>query len=127
MKYIKLFEEFNSIRDKALTDEGSIQTLINKERKIGVISVEKKNLNKYSKLFKEHDLEFFSLNQKNHPHNKLLIIYHPEAKEDASRLEAFAKSRGGYLDDKNEREARMIGRLLSYSESDINKYIQKYK
>lgn len=58
-----------------------------------------------------------------------VIIIHADngrAKKKAQKLAQIAKSRGGFLADKTPEEAREIGRLLDYRESDIERYINRH-
>jgi hypothetical protein len=43
----------------------------------------------------------------------------------AQELAKIASTKGGYLNDETPEEARAIGRLLDYSESDIDEYIKR--
>lgn len=130
MKFVKLFEQFiiEGIRAKeAYRDSSAIQTVIDKKRDIGFITI------KASPMLEEEIWTMINDNGlKTIPVEgnawDAYIYYRPTAaaKKKALELKKIAEKYGGYLSwEATEEESRRIGELLGYAKQDIDAYINK--
>ena len=114
---LKIFTE-EIDRMEANDPLSSIQTIIDGKRGVGFTSIDKSNI----ELIEKNGIKILPVRMMDRV-SMMGVVYHPDSKQEALRLFDIAKSKGGYLSDKNPEEAREIGRLLSYSESDIEEYV----
>ena len=111
-----IFEEIDA--KEAYTDIGALRTVIKGKRDVGVIDLSKKFIQKLQK--NNIGVIPLRMTSQNTIHS---IIYRD--KEKALKLYQIAKSKGGYLNDKNPDEAREIGKLLGYTDKSIEEYVKK--
>lgn len=62
---------------------------------------------------------------KNRKIGRAWVIHVPGAKNKAKQLADFAATKNGFVRDDSPEDARLIGRLLDYSEEDIEAYVDK--
>lgn len=118
-----LLERHNSITEEihakeAYSDAGAIKTIIKGKRDVGTINLNKQFIPKLEK----YNLGVIPLRMTSQ--NTIYCIIHRN-KEKALKLYEIAKKKGGYLNDKTPHEARMIGKLLGYTDKSIEEYVQK--
>lgn len=126
MSRISLLERYNEklniveeIHPKeARNDANALRTLIKGKRDVALIDLNKQHIKKLEK-YKLGAIPIRMTSQ----NTMMSIVYRDEKK--ANRLYEIAKSKGGYLSDKNPDEAHEIGKLLGYSEQSINEYVQR--
>lgn len=126
---IKIYSIFKHIIEESIAPQQAangvkaINTVLNKERKIGFIldlSSEE------SELFNSSD-KMESIKVPKNPHSAF-VIYRSDvegAKEDAIELTNLADKYGGYLPVGAGKDTYRIGILLGYNENDVKKFVKE--
>jgi hypothetical protein len=103
---------------EARDDANALRMLIKGKRDVALVNLNKQHIKKLEK-YKLGAIPIRMTSQ----NTMMSIVYRDEKK--ANRLYEIAKSKGGYLNDKNSDEAWKIGKLLGYSSQSINEYVQR--
>lgn len=115
---LKTIKEEVDANEVLKNDDKAIKTVINGKRDVGFVELHKGNI----KGIQKHNIGIMPVRVT--PKNTIMaIIYRNEEK--AKRLYEFAKSHGGYLNDKTPEEAREIGKLLGYMDASIEEYVRR--
>ena len=128
MKHIKPFNQFliESIRaEEAHRDQGAVQTVIDKKRDLGFITIISSTLPKeqFWKMIKDNGLKTIKVEGNEYDAH---IYFRPGAEKKANELKKIAEKYGGYLAwDATKEDSRRIGELLGYVKKDIDAYINK--
>ena len=99
-------------------DTKALQYLIDGKRDTCFIEITPEQF----KLIEKNSLKVFPVRMKSQ-NSMMGIVYRDQIK--ALKLYNFAKSRGGYLQDKTPDEAREVGELLGYMDISIEEYIRR--
>lgn len=128
MKHISSFNEFltESIRaEEAHRDLNAVQTVIDKKRDLGFITIIGSTLPKeqFWSMVKDNSLKTIKVEGNEYD---AYIYFRPGAEKKAKELKSIAEKYGGYLAwDATKEDSRRIGELLSYAKKDIDAYINK--
>ncbi len=128
MKYINLFNQFitETIRaEEAFRDLNAVQTVIDKRRDLGFITLIGSTLPKehFWEMINQNNLKTLKVKGNSY---QAYIYYRPGAEKKAKELRDIAEKYGGYLAwDATEEDSRRIGELLGYDKKDIDAYIAK--
>jgi hypothetical protein len=120
LKINNIQEEIDA--SEAYTDEGALDTVIKGKRNLCLITTY--NDNQFINQLKQMNLNIIPIKQTNH-NVGMSIVYNGDGINDAKKLEAYMKSKGGYVSDSSPEEARYIGKLLGYTSSSVEKYVNK--
>lgn len=118
IKISAIAEEIHA--NEATNQKGSLKTLLRGKRNVAFIDVNE-NLRR---ILEKRNFGIILV-------RKILdkvwkcIVHSPSGRNDALKLFNIAKSKNGYLTDNNVDEAREIGKLLGYSDTSIDEYVQK--
>jgi hypothetical protein len=133
MDKIPPFNEFlNEIRaEDAYQDASSIQTVISGKRDMAFLAITAQRMidprDAIAALSEAINRGLKILPLKGRLDGVAFIVYRRNESA-AKKLAEFAESKGGYLNDETAEEAEFIGRMLSYDEEDIKKFVdEKYK
>jgi hypothetical protein len=110
---------------EARNTEDSIQTVIDKKRDIGWLTIKGATIPEQQiwSMIKDNGLKTLKVNGS--PFQPY-IIYNPGAEKKAKELKAIAEKYGGYLAyNATEQDTRRIGELLGYKKADIDAFIRK--
>lgn len=112
--------------DEAYHDSSAIQTVVDGKRKLGTITLDSSkyrgNLEKFTS-----DMKALGLNILHVPSNpfKMYIYYRDGAKAEAEELRDIAEKYKGYFAwYATEEDTRRIGKLLSYSDEAVEKFVK---
>lgn len=124
-----LKEFLNEIRaEDAYRDEDAIQSVISGKRELAFLAMSTQKL-----IDPRPSIEALNvainrglniLPVRGRDEGVAFIVYRRNAKM-AQELADLASSKGGYLNDQTPEEAEKIGKLLSYDQADIEKYIER--
>ena len=103
---------------EAFTDKGALKTLLNGKRDVAFIEMTKGNMGKIQK----YGLGVMPVRITTQ--GTLMCVIYRDA-DKGKKLYDFARSHGGYLNDKSADEARYVGRLLGYKEETIEEYVRR--
>ena len=104
--------------DEVHNDINALKTVINGRRDVAFVDLNKSMIEKIEK----YNLKVLPVRMTSQNTIKSIIY---RDKQKALRLYHIAKSREGYLSDRNPEEAREIGQLLGYTADSIEEYVQK--
>jgi hypothetical protein len=126
IKLIDLLKE--EIRDyEAYRDESALQTVIDGKRNLGWMVLKSSTIPEdiFWNTIRKHKLETLKVN--GNP-SEAYIYFRKGAESEANKLKDIAEKYGGYLAwDATEEDSRQIGKLLGYTQEDIDKYIEHNK
>lgn len=112
---------------EAQYDEDAIQTVVDGKRNLGVITLDSGNYIGNVEKFTS-DMEALGLNILHVPSNpfKMYIYYREGAREEAEELRDIAEKYGGYFAwYATDEDTRRIGKLLSYKDEAVEKFISR--
>lgn len=101
--------------------EGSVQTILDGKRNVGLIHVMPTDLLKF---LGRNGINIIPVS-KIDGSDQLYILYNNNGKQNALKLREVMNAHGGYVSDKSPEEAKEIGKLLEYSDKTINEYIKR--
>jgi hypothetical protein len=113
-----LTEEIDA--SEAYRDEDAIKAMLNNRKDVAIIMFSHLG----DEIINNPNFKLISVKQ-NHHDIDMRIVYKIGAEEKAKRLYEIMKSHGGYVNDQTPEEAYEIGKLLSYSDESIKKYIDR--
>lgn len=127
---LETFQEFlNEIRaEDAYQDADSIRTVISGKRDLAFLAITAQRMidprDSIAALSEAINRGLKIIPLKGRLDGIAFVVYRRNEAA-AKKLAEFAESKGGYLNDETAKEAELVGRLLSYDEDDIKKYVNK--
>ena len=119
---IEMHEQLNEEIDasEAYRDEDGLQTILDGKRNVGgYVTYNRKNV---IQMLEDTGLNILPLSD--NPYG-LVIVFNDKGRENAMRLWKFAISKGGYFQDSTPDEARFIGKMLEYTDTSIETYVNR--
>lgn len=129
MKKLETFDNFlNEIRaEEATTDETAIKTVIDGKREMAYVAITEQRMidprDSIAALREAINRGLKIIPLKGRDEGIAFIVYRRDDAK-AKKFATFVEKRGGYLNDSSPEEARFIGQMLDYEESDIVEYIK---
>lgn len=120
-----IFSKINENIDasEAYSENDALETIIDGKRGVGIIALG------YDELMQKVDannLKYIEVEQgSQHKKYKTSIVYSDGYEIQANQLDDIMKKLGGYVQDETPVEAYQIGKLLSYTDESIEKYVNR--
>lgn len=132
MNYVKTYQELNEVVNlpkNGYSDAWLFNEVMMGKKDIHFLVTAHPGINTSSEkeILKTYKKIGFGILKVNKENGEAFIAYRkkPGVEKRAKRLKEIADSHGGYLQDKSPEEAKEIGEILDYSQSDIKRYIQR--